>query len=166
MDQRALESLAAEAGALLRSNGQRLATAESCTGGWVAMCLTAIAGSSDWFERGFVTYSNEAKREMLGVDAATLAAHGAVSEATALAMAAGALRHSRADWALAVTGIAGPAGGSAEKPVGTVCFAWAGPDGRLDAETRRFAGDRADVRAQSVAHALRGLLDRAATLAA
>lgn len=166
MDQHALEALAAEAGALLRGNGQRLATAESCTGGWVAMCLTAIAGSSDWFERGFVTYSNDAKREMLGVDAGTLAAHGAVSEATALAMAAGALHHSRADWALAVTGIAGPTGGSPEKPVGTVCFAWAGPDGRLDAETRRFAGERADVRAQSVAHALRGLLARAGTLAA
>ncbi len=166
MNQSALEALAAATGDLLRGNGQRLATAESCTGGWAAMCLTAIAGSSDWFERGFVTYSNDAKREMLGVDAGTLAAHGAVSEATALAMAAGALRHSRADWALAVTGIAGPAGGSPEKPVGTVCFAWAGPDGRIDAETRRFAGDRAAVRAQSVAHALRGLLDRAATHAA
>ena len=156
-----LEALAAEVGELLRTNGQRLTTAESCTGGWIAQCLTAIAGSSDWFERGFVTYSNDAKVEMLGVEADTLVAHGAVSEATAAAMAAGALRHSHADWALAVTGIAGPGGGSADKPVGTVCFGWAAVDGRVDAQTVRFAGDREQVRAQSVAHALAGLLERA-----
>jgi len=106
-----LDALAVKVGALLTINGQKLATAESCTGGWVAQCLTSIAGSSDWFERGFVTYSNEAKLEMLGVDADTLLAHGAVSEATAAAMATGALRHSHADWALAVTGVAGPRGG-------------------------------------------------------
>ena len=156
-----LEALAAKVAALLTINGQRLATAESCTGGWIAQCLTAIAGSSDWFERGFVTYSNEAKVEMLGVDADALLAHGAVSEATAAAMAAGALRHSHADWALAVTGIAGPSGGSKDKPVGTVCFGWAAFDGRVDTQTRHFSGDREAVRAQSVAHALAGLLERA-----
>ena len=155
---RALEALAARVGNMLRTNGQTLATAESCTGGWVAQCLTAIAGSSDWFERGFVTYSNEAKQEMLGVAAETLALHGAVSEATAAAMAEGALAHSRADWALAITGIAGPGGGSPNKPVGLVCFAWAGRDGQLRVETRRFSGERNAVRAQAVAHALDGLL--------
>ena len=161
MNQEYLEILVVKVGALLRVNGQKLATAESCTGGWVAQCLTSIAGSSDWFERGFVTYSNEAKREMLGVEADTLLAHGAVSEATAAAMAAGALRHSHADWALAVTGIAGPSGGSKDKPVGTVCFGWAAFDGRVDTQTRHFSGDREAVRAQSVAHALAGLLERA-----
>ena len=166
LSQEALEALAAEAGALLAANGQRLACAESCTGGWVAQCLTAIAGSSAWFERGFVTYSNEAKQEMLGMQASTLAMHGAVSEATARAMATGALGYSRADWALSITGIAGPGGGSPDKPVGTVCFAWAGPDGRCDAETRQFDGDRRTIRAASVRHALEGLLLRAGTLAA
>jgi nicotinamide-nucleotide amidase len=160
-DQRSLEALAVRVGALLLANGQRLATAESCTGGWVAQCLTAIAGSSDWFERGFVTYSNEAKQEMLGVSAETLLRQGAVSEATAVSMASGALAHSHADWALAITGIAGPTGGTAEKPVGMVCFAWAGPEGARDVETRCFSGGREEVRAQSVAHALSGLLDRA-----
>ena len=159
-----LEALAADVGALLLANGQQLSTAESCTGGWVAQCLTSIAGSSAWFERGFVTYSDQAKREMLGVEGETLAAHGAVSEATAATMAGGARRHSHADWALAVTGVAGPSGGSPDKPVGTVCFAWAGPGGRVDTETRHFQGDRRDVRAQSVAHALTGLLERAAHL--
>jgi len=157
-----LDALAVKVGALLIINGQKLATAESCTGGWVAQCLTAIAGSSDWFERGFVTYSNEAKIEMLGVDAETLLAHGAVSEAAAAAMAAGALRHSHADWALAVTGVAGPGGGSKDKPVGTVCFGWAAFDGRVETQTLHFSGDREQVRAQSVAHALGGVLDRAA----
>ncbi len=157
-----LDALAVKVGALLIINGQKLATAESCTGGWVAQCLTAIAGSSDWFERGFVTYSNEAKIEMLGVDAETLLAHGAVSEATAAAMAAGARRHSHADWALAVTGVAGPGGGSKDKPVGTVCFGWAAFDGRVETQTLHFSGDREQVRAQSVAHALGGVLDRAA----
>ena len=166
MSQEALELLAAQVGELLRTNGQRLATAESCTGGWIAQCLTAIAGSSDWFERGFVTYSNEAKREMLGVEADTLVAHGAVSEATAAAMAAGALRHSHADWALAVTGIAGPGGGLPDKPVGTVCFGWACSDGRVETQTVHFAGDRELVRAQTVAHSLEGLLERASHCAA
>jgi nicotinamide-nucleotide amidase len=160
-DQTSLESLAAEVGRLLLANGQRLATAESCTGGWVGQCLTAVAGSSRWFERGFITYSNEAKLELLGVAADTLATHGAVSEATAAAMALGALAHSHADWALAITGVAGPEGGSPGRPVGTVCFAWAGPEGQLDTTSHRFQGDREAVRAQSVAHALAGLRQRA-----
>lgn len=160
-DQSSLEALAGEVGALLLANGEWLATAESCTGGWVGQCATAIAGSSRWFDRGFVTYSNAAKIESLGVSAETLDAQGAVSEATAAAMALGALRRSRADWALAITGVAGPGGGSPGRPVGIVCFAWAGPQGRVETETCRFAGDRAAVRAQSVAHALEGVLQRA-----
>ena len=165
-DQTALEALAAEVGALLGANGQKLATAESCPGGWVAQCLTAIAGSSDWFERGFVTYSNEAKQEMLGVARETLDRHGAVSVATAQAMAQGALRRSRADWSVAITGIAGPTGGSPDKPVGTVCFGWAGPDGFTTTELCHLAGSRAEVRAQSVAYALHGVLQHAAILRA
>ena len=162
--QKALEALAAEVGALLLANGQQVVTAESCTGGWVAQCLTSIAGSSAWFERGFVTYSDQAKHEMLGVGLDTLALHGAVSEGTAAAMASGALRCSHADWALAVTGVAGPGGGTPGKPVGTVCFAWAAAQGRLATEIRHFKGSREEVRAQSVAHALAGLLERAAHL--
>ncbi|KFB69129.1 CinA family protein [Candidatus Accumulibacter vicinus] len=160
-DQASLEALAAAVGQLLLANGERLATAESCTGGWLGQCLTAVAGSSAWFERGFITYSNDAKIELLGVTADTLAAHGAVSEATAMAMALGTLQHSRADWALAITGIAGPGGGAPGRPVGTVCFAWAGPDGGAVSCTRHFQGGRESVRAQSVAHALSGLLERA-----
>lgn len=160
-DQASLEALAAAVGCLLSANGERLATAESCTGGWVGQCLTAVAGSSGWFERGFITYSNEAKIELLGVAAETLAAQGAVSEATAAAMALGALARSHADWALAITGVAGPAGGTASRPVGTVCFAWAGPGGSVATATRRFAGDRAAIRAQSVANALTVILERA-----
>ena len=166
MIQQDLEILAGQVGSLLQANGQKLATAESCTGGWVAQCLTAIAGSSNWFERGFVTYSNEAKQEMLGIDAQALLTLGAVSEATAGAMASGALRHSRADWALSITGIAGPSGGSADKPVGMVCFGWAGPDSLTEVETRIFSGNREAVRSQSVAHALGGLLKRASALTA
>ena len=158
-DQAALESLAAELGAALAQRGERLACAESCTGGWVAQCLTAIAGSSAWFERGFVTYSNEAKESMLGVPRETLVAHGAVSEATAAAMAVGVLANSRAEWSLAVTGIAGPSGGSPDKPVGTVCFAWAGQNRVLKTETHHFAGNRQAIRAQSVACAVRGVSD-------
>lgn len=165
-DQKSLELLAVRVGVMLLGNGQRLAVAESCTGGWVAQCLTAIAGSSEWFERGFVTYSNEAKQEMLGVSSSLLDEQGAVSQPTAVAMATGALRHSHADWALAITGIAGPAGGSPEKPVGTVCFAWAGTDGQLATETCHFAGNREEVRAQSVARALAGLLELASCLGA
>jgi nicotinamide-nucleotide amidase len=144
-----------------RSSGLRLATAESCTGGLLAALLTEIAGSSDVFERGFVTYSNRAKAEMLGVAAATLAVHGAVSEACAREMATGALRHSQAQIAVSVTGVAGPGGGSAAKPVGLVHFACAGPNGRLVAVERRF-GDlgRSAIRAASVEQALE-LLDEA-----
>lgn len=159
-----LETQAAELGELLLANGQRLAVAESCTGGWIAQCLTAIAGSSAWFERGFVCYSNEAKQEMLGVDDALITRHGAVSETCAAAMALGALGHSRADWAVAVSGIAGPSGGLPDKPVGTVCFAWAGPDGQCEVETLHLSGDRAAIRTQSVAYALAGLLQRATSL--
>lgn len=155
-----LQTLSESVGAQLLSRGEWLATAESCTGGWVAQSITAIAGSSAWFDRGFVTYSNAAKQEMLGVTEATLVRHGAVSEATARAMAQGAIAHSRADWAIAITGIAGPGGGSPEKPVGTVCFAWAQRDGGCEAQTCVFAGERAAVREQSVIHALRGLLAR------
>lgn len=161
-DQQSLEDLAGKVGRLLLGRGQRLATAESCTGGWVGQCLTAVAGSSRWFDRGFITYSNDAKREILGVGADTLAAHGAVSEATAAAMALGVLQRSNADWALAITGVAGPGGGSPDRPVGTVCFAWAGRAGCLDTDTCHFHGCRQTVRAQSVAHALHGVLQRAA----
>ena len=154
----ALNHLAIDLGRRLKARGLKVATAESCTGGWISMEITAVAGSSDWFDCGFVTYSNEAKRELLDVPADTLEAHGAVSEAVALAMAGGALRHSRADLAVSVTGVAGPGGGTAAKPVGTVCFAWVGL-GRAEAATRRFGGDRESVRRQSVAAALEGLLE-------
>lgn len=145
---------------LLRSRGWTLATAESCTGGLIAAACTELAGSSDWFERGFVTYSNAAKTELLGVDAALIEAQGAVSEPVARAMAAGAAEHARTAAALSVTGIAGPTGGSATKPVGTVWFGWRLPDGSLHSETRRFDGDRATVRAAAARHALAGLLTR------
>jgi nicotinamide-nucleotide amidase len=134
-----------------------MASAESCTGGLIAGACTDLAGSSNWFERGFVTYSNEAKTGMLGVDAALIAQHGAVSEPVARAMAEGALAHSRAQVSVAVTGIAGPTGGSAAKPVGTVWFGWC-VQGQVTSEVRRFDGDRATVRAAAVRHALRRLL--------
>ena len=153
-----LTTLATLVGTRLRAESLMLATAESCTGGWVAQAVTAIAGSSDWFERGFVTYSNAAKMDMLRVKAGTLRTHGAVSEQTAGEMAAGALARSRAQVSVAITGIAGPAGGSAEKPVGTVCFGWAMKDGAVCAETRRFKGNRESVRRQSVVVALQGVL--------
>ncbi len=159
-----MDALANATAAKLQSAGLLLATAESCTGGWAAQVLTCVAGSSAWFERGFVTYSNAAKREMLGVQEETLRACGAVSEETAREMAAGALARSHAGIALAITGVAGPTGGSAAKPVGTVCFAWALRSGdALRSETRRFHGDRDSVRRQSVVRALEGvqeLLDR------
>lgn len=139
--------------ALLRERQWMLATAESCTGGMIAAACTDLAGSSDWFERGFVTYSNEAKVELLGVDAKLVEAHGAVSEVVARAMAFGAVRHSRARVSVAVTGIAGPGGGTPGKPVGTVWFAFM-VDGRLSSEMKRFDGDRAAVRRQTVDHAL------------
>lgn len=150
----------AELGRVLTDRGWRCVTAESCTGGGVANALTAVAGSSAWFDRGYVTYSNAAKQQVLGVRDTTLAAHGAVSEATAREMAAGALRAAAAEAAVAVTGIAGPDGGSADKPVGTVAFAWALAGHAAESETRRFAGDRNAVRAQAVDHAISGLLAR------
>ncbi len=142
---------------LLRARGWKLATAESCTGGMIAAACTDLAGSSDWFERGFVTYSNEAKSELLGVDPALVAAQGAVSEVVARAMAFGAIRHSHAQASVAVTGVAGPAGGSQDKPVGTVWFGFQ-VDGLLTSETRRFPGDRAAVREATVRHALNRLI--------
>lgn len=144
----------------LSERGMMLAVAESCTGGWVAKVCTDLAGSSRWFERGFVTYTNASKREMLGVAADTLQRHGAVSEATVAEMAGGALARSHAQSSVAISGIAGPGGGSAEKPVGTVCFGWAVEGGRVDTESCRFAGDREAVRAQAVLHALRGVIAR------
>jgi nicotinamide-nucleotide amidase len=159
-----LPLLSRRVGTALKRRGLSLVTAESCTGGWVAQAVTSVAGSSDWFERGYVTYSNAAKREALGVPRATLRRHGAVSEATARAMARGALRKSGAGQrrgrtfvSLAITGIAGPGGGAPGKPVGTVCFAWA-QGRRIRSETRRFRGGRSRVRRQSVIHALRGVL--------
>lgn len=151
--------LAQQVGAALKARGLKLVTAESCTGGWVSMALTAVAGSSDWFERGYVTYSNAAKREDLGVAEETLRRHGAVSEETAREMAAGALKRGGGQVALAITGIAGPTGGSPAKPVGTVSFAWA-YGSKISSETRRFDGDRESVRRQSVLRALQGLLQR------
>jgi len=142
----------------LKDKGWMLATAESCTGGMIAAACTDLAGSSEWFERGFVTYSNEAKTELLGVDAALIAAHGAVSEVVARAMAFGAVRHSHAQVGVAVTGVAGPSGGNKDKPVGTVWFGFL-VDGLLTSETRRFDGDRAAVRAATVRHALQRLLE-------
>lgn len=161
------QSLAQPLAQALLQHGWMLSTAESCTGGLIAARCTDLAGSSDWFERGFVTYSNEAKHELLGVDPSLLRQHGAVSEPVAQAMALGALRHSQAQVSVAVTGIAGPSGGSAEKPVGTVWFAWALPSDTgptLGAETawvktecRQFPGDRTAVREATVAHALQTL---------
>jgi nicotinamide-nucleotide amidase len=154
-----MQKLSRTVGERLKAAGAMLVTAESCTGGWVAQALTSVAGSSEWFERGFVTYSDDAKRELLGVRAETLSQHGAVSEETAREMARGALERSRGTLALAVTGIAGPGGGSAEKPVGMVCFAWAGKAGELRSETCNLRGDRESVRRQSVVRALQGVLE-------
>lgn len=142
----------------LLARGWMLATAESCTGGLIAAACTDLSGSSNWFERGFVTYSNEAKTQMLGVDPALIAQHGAVSEVVARAMAFGAVRHSQAQVSVAVTGVAGPTGGSPQKPVGTVWFGFQ-VDGRLTSETRRFDGDRGAVREATVRYALARLLE-------
>ncbi|AVP56476.1 CinA family protein [Pulveribacter suum] len=152
-DGQALEADLAQISAALLARGWLLATAESCTGGMIAAACTALAGSSQWFERGFVSYSNQAKAELLGVPAELIEQHGAVSEPVARAMAEGALAHSRAQASVAVTGIAGPTGGSPGKPVGTVWFAW-GVEGRTHSQVQHFAGDRAAVRAATLAHAL------------
>jgi nicotinamide-nucleotide amidase len=157
MSDEELLRLATRLGAVLKARGWRLATAESCTGGWVGAAITSVAGSSAWYERGFITYANEAKRDMLGVGARTLADAGAVSEACVREMAAGAVAHSRADTALAVSGIAGPDGGTPDKPVGLVWFAWALPGGEIRAERGLFQGGRQEVRRQAVGHVLRRL---------
>lgn len=154
------EALIATLAEALLVRGQRMATAESCTGGLVAKLLTDHAGSSAWFERGLVTYSNQAKQDLLGVPERILQSHGAVSQATARAMVEGLCLRAPVQWGLSITGIAGPGGGSPEKPVGTVWFGWRGADGRVDAERRLFAGDRDAVRRQSAVHALQGLWDR------
>ena len=154
-----MDELAKRVGERLKARRATVVTAESCTGGWVAQAITSVAGSSTWFDRGFVTYSNDAKRELLGVRAETLAGHGAVSEETAREMASGALERSGATLAVSVTGIAGPGGGTPQKPVGTVCFAWAGA-ADVTSETRRFSGNRESVRRQSVIRALEGVLEK------
>jgi nicotinamide-nucleotide amidase len=160
-----LLELAGQAGTQLRQRGLVLACAESCTAGGVAFAVTMVPGSSLWFDRGWVVYSDRAKQEQLGVPQDLLRDHGAVSEPVAIAMALGALQHANsAQAALAVTGIAGPDGGSEAKPVGTVCFAWAlragaGAPPRVGGRTRHFDGDRAAVRTQSIAESLRGLCD-------
>jgi len=153
----ALIALAADVGRLLQARGLVLATAESCTGGGVAQAITEIPGSSAWFDRGYVTYSNASKTALLDVPDTLLAQYGAVSNETAAAMSLGALRNSDATVTLSTTGIAGPDGGTPDKPVGTVCFGWA-HDGAVHTARLRFDGDRHAVRAQTVEHALRGLL--------
>jgi nicotinamide-nucleotide amidase len=152
-----IHQLAIRVGNRLREERLLLATAESCTGGMVATALTDISGSSAWFERGFVTYSNQAKTEMIGVPADVIEKHGAVSEQVARAMAEGALRNSRAQISLSITGVAGPGGGTELKPVGMVVFAWTNRM-HTACETVRFKGDRHQVRVQAAAHALRGVL--------
>ncbi len=152
-----MDELAAQVGELLKAHGIMLATAESCTGGGVAQAITEISGSSAWFERGFVTYSNVAKMEMLGVRQVTLDEHGAVSELTVREMAEGALQHSHAHVAVAVSGIAGPTGGTPEKPVGTVWFAWSMRNGDTRAQVHHLDGTRSEVRSRSVHIALQGI---------
>jgi nicotinamide-nucleotide amidase len=154
-----LYQLACALGRAALQRNIRIVTAESCTGGLVASAITAVAGSSVWFERGFVTYSDASKVDALGVPPLTLARFGAVSEEVAIAMALGALRGGGALRSVAVTGIAGPSGGTPAKPVGTVCFAWAGPEGAQGCRTH-LPGDRAGVRRESVRIALQGLLER------
>ncbi|HYP68028.1 MAG TPA: nicotinamide-nucleotide amidohydrolase family protein [Thiobacillaceae bacterium] len=154
-----LFQLSEQLGLLLKQKGWMLASAESCTGGWLGQVVTSVAGSSQWYERGFITYTNLAKQEMLGVSAATLNAHGAVSEETVREMAQGALKNSRAQISVSVSGIAGPGGGTPRKPVGTVCIAWTSIDGNLSSTTCRLGGDREEIRSRAVAAALRGLIE-------
>ena len=153
------ENVVIQIGSALKSHGFMLTTAESCTGGAVASAITDIAGSSEWFERGFITYSNEAKREMLGVAQDTLMRYGAVSEAVVREMVAGALCYSHAQVALAVSGIAGPAGGTPDKPVGTVWFAWGIKKGQCVVRLHQLSGNRAEIRTQSVGIVLQGVLE-------
>ena len=155
-----LTTLAIELGAVLKERNLMLALAESCTGGMVAQSITSVAGSSAWFDRGFVTYSNVSKIEMLGVRAETLEKFGAVSEETALEMAQGCLKHSHAQLSGSITGIAGPDGGTVDKPVGTVCFAWSGEKLLLSTTTKRFFGNREEVRQQAAIAWMAGLTER------
>lgn len=159
MNDAQLQNLSASVGERLKAKGSTVTCAESCTGGWIAKVFTDISGSSAWFDRGFVTYSNEAKQELVGVQADSLSRCGAVSEAVVREMATGAMRAARAGYAVSVSGIAGPDGGSDEKPVGTVWFGFAAPDGRVLAICQHFSGDRDAIRRQSVAFALQTLLD-------
>lgn len=152
-----LMQLSERIGQALKRRGATVTTAESCTGGWVAKAITDIAGSSAWFERGFVTYSNEAKSQMIGVKPATLAQHGAVSEPVVVEMAIGAIKAARADYAISISGIAGPDGGSETKPVGTVWFGFASAAGQGITRCECFAGDRESVRRQATAYALQTL---------
>jgi nicotinamide-nucleotide amidase len=152
------DKLARWVGSALKSRKFMLVTAESCTAGQIAYVITSVSGSADWFERGFITYSNIAKQEMLGVNPKTLEHFGAVSEQTAKEMAEGALAHSHAQISIAVTGIAGPTGGTKEKPVGTVCFAWARKDAQTHTAQRHFKGDRNSIRSQVTQFALEQLL--------
>jgi nicotinamide-nucleotide amidase len=154
-----LETLSSRVGECLLAKGLMVVTAESCTGGWVAQAITATAGCSRWFERGFITYSNTAKMELLGVQATTLECHGAVSEATVREMAEGALVRSHSQVAVAVSGVAGPGGGSLEKPVGTVCLAWAASDTATRSQRLQLHGNREAIRHQAVEAALQGILD-------
>ncbi len=158
MDER-LHALAKTLGEEARRREVMIATAESCTGGWTAEALTAVAGSSKWFERGFITYSNLSKQEMLGVSSETLKQFGAVSEQTAIEMAQGALHHSHAHVSLSVTGIAGPGGGTLDKPVGTVCMAWAAVGQAIRSQTAHFTGNREEIRRQSVITVLNGMIE-------
>jgi nicotinamide-nucleotide amidase len=153
-----LYTLAEQVGHALKAKGLMMATAESCTGGWIAQAVTAVSGSSSWFERGFVTYTNTAKQEMLGVKTATLEAHGAVSEPTVREMVEGALARSHAQVAVSVSGVAGPTGGTPEKPVGLVCFGWGAKGGAIQTAAKHFDGDREAVRRQAVGFALKQVL--------
>lgn len=154
-----IAQLSTALGDVLSARHWRLAVAESCTGGGIAAAVTDVPGSSAWFDRGYVTYSNESKQEMLGVDAEILAAHGAVSEAVVRQMAEGARQRAGVELAVAVSGVAGPGGGTPEKPLGTVWLAWAGQGQETRARTFHFDGERVDIRRQAVAAALSGLLD-------
>ena len=154
-----LYQLAEQTGHVLKQRGYQLATAESCTGGWVGMVMTAVPGSSAWYDRGFITYSNDAKQMQLDVSADTIDTHGAVSESIVREMALGTLQHSKANISLAISGIAGPGGGTPYKPVGTVCIGWALTDGTHLETTCRFSGDRDEIRARAVAAALRGVIE-------
>jgi len=158
-----IEILAEKLGQQLLMRGLMLSTAESCTGGWIAEAVTDISGSSQWFDRGFVTYSNDAKQEMLGVLSETLCVHGAVSEQTVREMVQGVLKHSQSQIAVAVSGIAGPRGGSVEKPVGLVWVAWAQRGGATTTISAHFSGSRREIRRQTVKTALQGLLDLSAS---